>query len=158
MIANPMAGRVLGTDDLDVLTSVLDTFLPGDDEMPAASATGAAAAIDIALAEGPSLRAPVLDALTSVRITAADHGATFTALGEAARIAVLQAVEAHYPDAFDALLVQAYTAYYTDPAVQARLGVPSPLMPTGHPRATAGTLDLARLDRVRATARPWRQA
>jgi hypothetical protein len=147
---------ILGAQDFDLLAVVLDVLLPGDDEMPAASHTGAARAVDSYLAERPALRAPILDALTAVRIAAHAHGGEFATLDQASQVTTLEAVEAGHALAFDALLVQAYTGYYTDPGVQARLGVPSPLMPIGHPRSTAGTLDPARLDRVRATAKPWR--
>lgn len=158
MTTTHTTGSTLGADDLDLLAAVLETILPGDDEMPPASKTGAAHAIDGYLTERPALRAPFLDALVAIRITAHAHGGEFGALPEASRVATLEAVEAAHPHAFDTLLVQAYTGYYTDPDVQARLGVPSPLMPLGHPRATSGTLDSARLNRVRATAKPWRKA
>lgn len=158
MTATQTTGTILGANDFDLLAFVLETMLPGDGVMPPASKTGAARAIDGYLTERPALRAPILDALVAIRIAAHAREGEFGALTEAARIATLEAVEASHPHAFDALLVQAYTGYYTDPDVQARLGVPSPLMPVGHPRSTAGTLDPARLDRVRATAKPWREA
>lgn len=151
-------GTVLGPEDLDLLAAILETLLPGDGVMPPASNTGAARAVDGYLAERTALRAPILDALTAVRIAAHASGGDFGALPEARRIAALEAVEGAHPHVFDALLVQAYTGYYTDPGVQARLGVPSPLMPIGHPRSTSGTIDPARLDRVRATAKRWREA
>lgn len=158
MTSTNMSGTVLGPEDLDLLAAVLETLLPGDGVMPPASNTGAARAVDGHLAERPALRAPILDALTAVRIAAHASGGDFDTLPEAKRIATLEAVELTHPHVFDALVVQAYTGYYTDPGVQARLGVPSPLMPVGHPRSTAGTLDPARLERVRATAKPWREA
>lgn len=158
MTTTHTTGTVLGADDLDLLAAVLETILPGDSDMPPASKTDAARAIDGYLTERPTLRAPILDALVAIRIAAHAHGGEFGGLAEAERVATLEAVEASHPHAFDTLLVQAYTGYYTDPDVQARLGVPSPLMPVGYPRSTAGTLDPARLDRVRATAKPWREA
>jgi hypothetical protein len=158
MTATHTNGTVLSADDLDLLAAVLETLLPGDGEMPPASKTGAALAIDGYLTERPALRAPILHVLVAIRIAAQAHQGEFGAATEAARVATLEAVETSHPHAFDTLLVQAYTGYYSDPDVQARLGVPSPLMPVGHPRSTAGTLDPARLDRVRSTAKPWREA
>ena len=158
MTVTHATGRVLGDANLALLEAVQEVLLPGDDEMPPASRTGAARAVDAYLAERQALRAPILDALVAVRIAAARRGGAFEDLDEATRVAILQEVEASEPAAFDALLVQSYTGYYTDAGVQGALGVPSPLMPTGFPRATEGNLDPARLDRVRATARPWREA
>jgi len=38
------------------------------------------------------------------------------------------------------------------------IGVPSPLQPAGYASMMQPTFDERRLDRVRATARPWREA
>ena len=105
-------GTVLGADDLALLSAVLETMLPGDSDMPPASKTDAARAIDGYLTERPTLRAPILDALVAIRIAAHAHGGEFGGLAEAERVATLEAVEASHPHAFDTLLVQAYTGYY----------------------------------------------
>ena len=83
MTTTHTTGSTLGADDLDVLAAVLETILPGDDEMPPASKTGAAHAIDGYLTERSGLRAPFLDALVAIRITAHAHGGEFGALPEA---------------------------------------------------------------------------
>ena len=105
-----------------------------------------------------ALRPPVLAALARIRVAAAGHPDGFAGLDGAGRDAVLRTVEADAPDAFDALLVQSYTGYYSHIAVQRALGLPSPLQPIGYPAMMQAAFDERRLDRVRATAKPWRSA
>ncbi len=151
-------GAVLTAGDLALLRAVQDRLLPGDATMPAAGDTAAAAAVDRYLAEAPALRPPVLAALARIRVAAAGHPDGFAGLDGAGRDAVLRTVEADAPDAFDALLVQSYTGYYSDIAVQRALGLPSPLQPIGYPAMMQAAFDERRLGRVRATAKPWRSA
>ena len=152
-------GAALTAGELALLGAVLDRLLPGDGTMPAAGDTTAAAAVDRYLGEAPALRPPVLAALTRIRVVAAaGHPDGFAGLDGAGRDAVLRNVEADAPDAFDALLVQAYTGYYSDVTVQRALGLPSPLQPRGYPAMMQAPFDERRLDRVRATAKPWRPA
>ncbi len=151
-------GAVLTAGDLALLGAVLDRLLPGDGTMPAAGDTAAAAAVDRYLAESPALRPPVLAALARIRVAAAGHPDGFAGLDGDGRDGVLRSVETDAPDAFDALLVQAYTGYYSDIVVQRALGLPSPLQPTGYPAMMQAPFDERRLDRVRATAKPWRTA
>jgi hypothetical protein len=156
-------GSVLTAAELALLRAVQDRLLPGDGTTPAAGDTGAAEAVDRYLTEQPALRPALLGALARIDVAASSAGTGasgstggFAGLDDAARDAVLRSVEAAAPDEFDALLVQTYTGYYCDPAVQVALGLPSPLQPTGYPAMMAAPFDERRLDRVRAEARPWR--
>lgn len=152
-------GAALTAAELALLGAVLDRLLPGDGTLPAAADTAAAAAVDRYLAEQPALRPPLLAALARIRVAAAAaHPDGFAGLDGDGRDAVLRSVEADAPDAFDALLVQAYTGYYSDVVVQRALGLPSPLQPSGYPGMMQAAFDERRLDRVRATAKPWRPA
>lgn len=82
------------------LAALLDTLLPGGDVWPPGRSVALAlsVAIDTALSE-------LLSALPP----------SFAAGDEAA----LRDVEARYPVAFDRIVAEAYTAYYTDPGVRA---------------------------------------
>jgi hypothetical protein len=153
-------GSALTAGDLALLRAVQDRLLPGDGTVPAAYDTGAAEAVDRYLTEQPSLRPAVLGALAGISVASAAFGSPggFAGLDAAGRDAVLRSVEAAAPDEFDALLVQSYTGYYCDPAVQAALGLPSPLQPTGYPGMMQEPFDERLLDRVRAEAKVWRPA
>lgn len=152
-------GACLTAGELSLLRLVQDRLLPGDGVMPAASATGAAGAVDRYLAERPELRAEVLDSLVAIRVAAAARQrAGFAALDETERDEVLRDVERRSPASFDALLVQTYTGYYSDAGVQRLLGLVSPLQPSGYPEMMSERFDEGRLDRVRATAKNWRPA
>ncbi|HAH15597.1 MAG: gluconate 2-dehydrogenase subunit 3 family protein [Proteobacteria bacterium] len=154
-------GTVLTADELSLLRSVQDRLVPGDGQMPPAHATGAAIAVDTYLAERTELRAPILGVLRAISIATAVHDpahAGFAHLDGDVQDEILHKVEASEPEWFDCLLVQTYTGYYTDPTVQAVIGVPSPLQPAGYASMMQPTFDERRLDRVRATARPWREA
>jgi hypothetical protein len=157
-------GSTLTAAEFALLRAVLDRLLPGDGALPAAGDTGAAEAVDRYLTEQPSLRPAVLGALARVGVAASavagPSGASggFAGLDAAGRDAVLRSVETAAPDEFDALLVQSYSGYYSDPAVQAALGLPSPLQPTGYPAMMRERFDERRLDRVRAEAKAWRRA
>ncbi len=154
-------GAVLTADELSLLRAVQDRLVPGDGQMPPAHATGAANAVDTYLAERANLRAPILGVLRAITIATAAHDpahAGFAHLDGDVQDEILHDVETSEPDWFDCLLVQTYTGYYTDRSVQAEIGVPSPLQPAGYASMMQPTFDPQRLDRVRATARPWRDA
>lgn len=127
-----------------MIAALLDTLLPGDSAFPPAGAVAGVAARVAAVAE------PVLAALPG----------GFGAADEVQREAMLRAVEASAPAAFERLVAAAYVAYYTAPEVQAALArghgyAARPPQPEGHVLAP---FDDAMLARQRARAPFWRQA
>lgn len=82
------------------LAALLDTLLPGGNAWPPGSS--------VALALSPDIDAAMSELLSALP-------ASFTAGDEA----VLRDLEAKHPVAFDRVVTEAYTAYYTDPAVRA---------------------------------------
>lgn len=113
----------------DRLAIVLDRLIPGDAARgwPSAGAVGLAGKAR-RLAEERGER---LDDLL------ARLPPDFDEAGEAGEVAALEAFEADEPDAFARLILYAYGAYYTDPAVRAvveeRTGYPArPPQPEGY--------------------------
>ncbi len=149
------------------LTAIQDELVPPDGEFPGAGESGGAAAVDGYLHAQPPLRTDVLTVLEAVVAAAQAHtggqsgGASptssFAALSAAARVAILHAVEAQHPEPFRTLVELTYTAYYTNPAIQARLGPDvQPPQPHGHP--APAPFDPRRLECVKQRGQLWRDA
>ncbi|HTO81228.1 MAG TPA: hypothetical protein VMQ73_03290 [Methylomirabilota bacterium] len=129
----------------EFLAAVIDTLLPGDDVLPSGTAAGVALA--------PGTHAPVLQA---VRTEAGGMDA-FAQAPEAARVAVLQAVERAHPETFRALLVAVLSDYYEAALVLAALGWRSdPPQPWGHALPIMDSPTSEHLERVRQRDRLWR--
>ncbi len=124
---------------------LLDTLLPGDDEvapLPAFSQAGIDAAPLEAAAQ--SLLA-VLDQAAFIRGTAAD------------RAAMLLMLERSAADEFRGLVGRALAAYYQAPDVQAALGWRhAPPQPAGHRLSAGDELAWRLLEKVRKRGRLWR--
>src|SRR5262249_13101612 len=91
----------------------------------------------------------ILDAIAA----AASGIDAFAGAPEAARVAIVQAVERSHPEAFRALLVAALSDYYESAPVLAALGWRfDPPQPLGHALPSLNP----RLDKVRARGRLWR--
>jgi hypothetical protein len=132
---------------LGFLAAVIDTLLPGDGVLPSGSAAG------LPLAAYAESHGPVLAAIAS------QTGAveSFIQADEAARAAVLQAVERSMPDGFRALLTAVLSDYCESEPVLAALGWPThPPQPTGHTVPAMDEATAARLDRVARRSPLWR--
>ena len=146
--------RFLTDEQLRLATAVLDVIIPPDGERPGAGGAGGAERLDAILAERADVRRPVLEALRAIDIAAGPRG--FLARDPATRPDVLRTVEAAQPEAFTALVTQAYNAHYTCPKVRRALGfTPENPQPEGftHDRA----FDPALLEGVRTRNRTWRR-
>ena len=159
--------RVLTAAQCATLTAIQDELVPREGDRPSAGEAGGAAAVDSYLHARPTLRTDVLtvlDAVTAAAQSRADGQSgsaspmsPFVALPAVAQVAVLRAVEAEHPDPFRTLVELTYTAYYTNPAIQARLGPDGQLpQPRGYPAPSP--FDPRRLERVRRRSRLWRDA
>ena len=124
--------RVLTAAQRATLTAIQDELVPPEGELPGAGESGGAAAVDGYLHAQPPLQTNVLTVLAAVDASAQAHAAEpagaavptspFVALSAAARVAVLRAVESEHPEPFRTLVELTYTAYYTNPSIQALLG------------------------------------
>jgi hypothetical protein len=174
---------VLSGAQLALLGAIQDRLVPNAGAVPGAGELGCAARVDEYLAERPGLRLALLGILQAIEIEAAaareiaapqaiegeraggreasegaddDTRPVFLALRPEQRDAVLRAVEVSAPVGFRALVRQTYNAYYTHPVVQAAVGNTSPTpQPGGFP---VERFDAARLARVKAAGRRWRDA
>lgn len=95
---------------LDLLARVLDTLLPGDGPWPAASAVDLADAVRADREGDP-------DGQVDAVLARLPEG--FASADAEAREAMLRALEAELPAAFERLVTLAYTAYYVEPRVRA---------------------------------------
>jgi hypothetical protein len=141
----PLAG-----DEKSTLASVLDELLPRRDDgrLPGAGELGLAEAVDTATRALP-LRPAIAAALASLGA----HG--FSAQSQLEKAARLQALAQEAPSVFQALLAQAYGAYYTQPSVVETLGLPPrPPFPKGY---DVPPTDFSMLDPVRRRAKLYRE-
>ncbi len=159
--------RVLTAAQQATLTAIQDELVPPEGGLPGAGESGGAAAVDGYLHAQPPLQTNVLTILAAVEVVAQSHAAgssgdavptsPFAALSAAARVAVLRAVESEHPEPFRTLVELTYTAYYTNPAIQALLGPDAqPPQPHGYPAPPP--FDPHRLERVKQRGQLWLDA
>jgi len=133
----------------DLLMTVLDTLLPGDDGGGSGAAPlprGSAAGLDPAPLE--SAARPILDGIDPV---------LFARATVAERAAALRRLEQAAPDAYRDFLGLALAAYYQAPAVLAAFGWrAAPPQPMGHRIAGDDGATLQLLDKVRRRGQLWR--
>jgi len=138
------------SDERSTLASVLDELLPPRDEgrLSGAGALGLADGVDTATRASP-LRPAIAAALASLA------AGGFSARSKPEKLARLQALAQEAPAVFQALLVQAYGAYYTHPSVVEALGLPPrPPFPKGY---DVPPTDFSLLDPVRRRAKLYRE-
>ncbi|MDE2992246.1 MAG: gluconate 2-dehydrogenase subunit 3 family protein [Chloroflexota bacterium] len=159
--------RVLTAAQQATLMAIQNELVPPDGELPGAGAAGGAAAVDGYLHARPPLQTNVLTVLAAVDVSALTHAAgpsdnssptsPFAALPAAARVSILRAVESEHPEPFRTLVELTYTAYYTNPAIQALLGPDAqPPQPHGYPPPPP--FDPRRLERVKQRGQLWLDA
>lgn len=159
--------RVLTAAQRATLTAIQNELVPPEGELPGAGESGGAAAVDGYLHAQPPLQINVLTVLAAVDVSAQSHAAepsssaspasAFAALPAAARVAVLRAVESEHPEPFRTLVELTYTAYYTNPSIQALLGPDAqPPQPHGYPPPPP--FDPRRLERIKQRGQLWLDA
>ncbi len=147
--------QTFAESQLELLRQVVDCVIPGTEQMPAASETGAAEHIDSVAGTSAELRRQLLDTLKDIEITAARIGGGFASLSEKERVEALKSVEASNPAFFRQLVRHTCNAYYTTPEVLLHLGMEGrPPQPRGYP-LERGNLDL--IENVKARGTAYRQ-
>jgi hypothetical protein len=142
------AGASVFTDaERQLLRQVLDVLIPGTPTLPPAGQAGAADHVERRAEATPALRRRLSEGLAAIAILAARrHPDGFAALDDDAKETVLTSASTAIPDAFDALLLHAYSGYYTLPKVLAGIGAPDrPPQPLGHEMAPLDERLLARV-------------
>ena len=124
---------------LRLLTTVQDRLIPREGEMPGAGELGGAEVVAGYLLERPALHRDIAAALDAIDARSGGQ-APFGQLADDDKDAVLRQVEAELPGEFETLWRQTYNSYYTNPAIQEKLGagaLPPSLMATSCPRSTS---------------------
>jgi hypothetical protein len=140
----------------DLLTLVLDTLVPGDEDFPESGALALdhVLAVASASAELESLLSRALEAIEDD--AQAGAAGAFPGLSATQREDVLRRVEVSHPGTFEALVRHAYDGFYSHPATIMRLGLePGPVQPRGHRIESAA---LPHLGRVAARGPIYRRA
>ena len=148
-----MTDRFLSAQLITLLTAVQDELIPKEDGMPAAGSIGGARTVDAFLRERAELYEPITVALDAIE-TATEH-LPFLQRSSEERVDVLKHAELAAPEAFAELVRQTYNAYYTQPEIQAKLGVDRAPQPAGF---ELPSFDPSRLARVRTMGKLWRDA
>jgi len=155
------AGASVFTEaERQLLRQVLDVLIPGTSALPAAGRAGAADHVERRAETTPALRRRLSEGLATIAILAARrHPDGFAALDHGQRETVLQSASTETPDAFDALILHAYSGYYALPQVLAGIGAPDrPPQPLGHEMAPLDERLLARVRQRSPLYRPTPRA
>jgi hypothetical protein len=150
------AGSVFTEAERQLLRQVLDVLIPGTPTLPPAGQAGAADHVERRAEATPALRRRLSEGLAIIAILAARrHPDGFAALDQDQRESVLHSVSNEAPEAFDALILHAYSGYYTLRPVLAAIGAPGrPPQPLGHEMAPLDERVLARARQRPALYRP----
>jgi hypothetical protein len=148
---------VLVAAERQLLARVLDRLVPPEAGFPGAGDLGIGAFVEEALGRSPASRRVFLEGLRAIAGEAhARGGGDFAALAGAEQDAVLHAIQSARPEFFDALLVHAYSGYYSAPEIIRLLGIEvRPPQPHGH---AIEPFDPGLLARVRARPPLYRPA
>lgn len=141
----------------ELANQVLDSLVPGRDDLPGAGAIGVTDYLDRAGGGSLPLRRTLTDLLAAIETTSlSKFTGTFSDLNGDQRTAVLQQVEADHGPLFTELLRRTYAGYYSDPVVLSALGIDArPPQPRGY---TLTPFDPAVLEGVRNRDRIYRDA
>ena len=147
-MSDARAGASVFTEsEQQLLRQVLDVLIPGTSTLPAAGQAGAADHVERRAEASPALCGRLSEALATIATLAArSHPDGFGALDHAQRVAVLHSASTETLDAFEALVLHAYSGYYALPRVLAGIGAPDrPPQPLGHEMAPLDERLLARV-------------
>ena len=147
---------------LHFLTAIQDRLIPRERDMPGAGELGGAQVVAGYLPERPALHRDITAALGAIETKSSGHAsagsgtASFERLEDGEKDAVLRQVEAEMPREFEVLWKQTYNSYYTNEAIQQKLGAGA-LPPQPHGYAMSA-FDESRLDAVKKRGKLWRDA
>ncbi len=148
-----MTDRFLSPHHIALLTAVQDELIPDEDGMPSTGSIGGARTVEAFLHERAELYEPIVVALDAIETDAENR--PFLHRSSEERVNILKHAKLAAPEAFAELVRQTYNAYYTQPEIQAKLGVDLAPQPAGFELAS---FDPSRLARVRAMGKLWRDA
>jgi hypothetical protein len=144
--------RIFTQDQRELLAGVLNRIIPAQGELPAAGDLGAAAFVEEWVAKDNGLRRRFTQGLAQVQILAAGQGGDFLELAPGGQDAVLRQVESALPQFFEALVLQTFNGYYTNPRILQIIGYD----PAAQAQPTQ-LLDTRLLEKQRQRAPFWRR-
>jgi hypothetical protein len=109
--------RIFTQDQRELLAAVLNRIIPAERELPGAGDLGAAEFVEDWVARDNVLRRLFTQGMAHIQITAASQGGAFLELSGAVQDAVLRQVESEQRPFFEALVLQTFNGYYTNPRV-----------------------------------------
>jgi len=147
------AAGVFGESEKKVLAAAMDEIIPASDGMPAASAVGGMAYLERIAAGDADVANDIRSALAVLQSVSER---AFDQLDGAARVAVLQKLEAQEPIQFAHLRDYVYESYYTQPRVWKLIGYE--FYPTDHEGPHMEPFDESILAEVRKRPKLYREA
>jgi hypothetical protein len=109
--------RIFTQDQRELLAAALNRIIPAERNLPAAGDLGGAEFVEQWVAKDNGMRRLFTQGMAHIQITAAAQGGAFLEMSVAAQDAVLRQVESEQRQFFEALVVQTFNGYYTNPRV-----------------------------------------
>jgi len=149
--------RVFTDTQRDLLTSVLNCLIPPEGQLPGAGDLGLVTFVEGAIEGEARLNRLFNGGLAQIEIAAGNRDPSgFQALNDDGKDATLKEVEASHPEFFDALVLQTYNGYYTNPNVFQLIGYAKRPV-----QGTSGSLELldeSLLEQQKQRAPFWRRS
>ena len=118
---------VLTQSQRDLLKAMLNRIIPSEGQFPGAGDLGVADFVEAAIGQDTQLRRLFLEGLAQAEIAVARRESKgFDELSDRAKDDALRHVHGEQPKFFEALLVQAYSGYYTNPRIFQLIGYTLP--------------------------------
>ncbi|MAM64826.1 MAG: hypothetical protein CL702_00395 [Chloroflexi bacterium] len=149
--------RVFTNLQRDLLTSVLNRLIPAEGQLPGAGDLGLVTFLETVIEGEAQLNRLFNAGLAQIEIAAGNRDSSgFQALTDAGKDAALKEVEASHPQFFDALVLQTYNGYYTNPSVFQLIGYGE--RPTQVTNGSLELLDESLLEQQKQRAPFWRRS
>ncbi len=147
----------LSVNQRELLTAVVDRIIPPGDGVSGAGEVGVAAHVEGIHGVTPQTRALLTNGLKAIEAASGStHSQGFLGLPDDDRTAVLKQVESQEPEFFAVLVREAYSGYYSSPAVLRAKGLPlSAPQPEGY---DIEPFDASLLEGVRKRGKAYRDA
>jgi len=144
--------RIFNDAQRELLTAVLNRIISAEDQFPGAGDLGLVEFVENAVERNVRLRRLFLEGLAQIEMTSARReGKEFQELSDAEIDETLRQVQVEHPRFFEALLVQTYSGYYTNPKIFRLIGYTLPQVYESKP------FDESLLEKQRQRAPFWRQ-
>ncbi len=149
--------RVFTDTQRDLLTSVLNCLIPPEGQLPGAGDLGLVTFVEGAIEGEARLNRLFNGGWAQIEMAAGNRDPSgFQALNDDGKDATLKEVEASHPEFFDALVLQTYNGYYTNPSVFQLIGYGE--RPTQVTNGSLELLDESLLEQQKQREPFWRRS